>query len=59
MAPFDRESALKAAEKALKLGKVEAAIVQQVFTADGEVWLSWVEDDTVRWRPVAEGNDRP
>ena len=30
MPPFDREAALKAAEKALKLGKVDAAIAEYV-----------------------------
>ena len=30
MAPFDRETALKNAEKAIKLGKVDAAIAEYV-----------------------------
>jgi tetratricopeptide (TPR) repeat protein len=34
--PFDREAALKAAEKALKLGKVEAAIVEYVKVVEAQ-----------------------
>jgi tetratricopeptide (TPR) repeat protein len=34
--PFDREAALKAAEKALKLGKVDAAIVEYVKVVEAQ-----------------------
>ena len=36
MPPFDREAALKAAEKALKLGKVDAAIVEYVKVVEAQ-----------------------
>jgi tetratricopeptide (TPR) repeat protein len=42
MAPFDREAALKAAEKALKLGRIEAAITeyQRIVEAQPRDWNS-------------------
>ena len=36
MPPFDREAALKAAEKALKLGKVDAAIAEYVKVVEAQ-----------------------
>ncbi|HWI17971.1 MAG TPA: tetratricopeptide repeat protein, partial [Vicinamibacterales bacterium] len=36
MPPFDREAALKAAEKALKLGKVDAAIAEYVKVVESQ-----------------------
>ena len=36
MPPFDREAALKAAEKALKTGKVEAAIAEYVKVVEAQ-----------------------
>ena len=36
MPPFDREAALKAAEKALKLGKVDAAIAEYVKIVESQ-----------------------
>ena len=36
MPPFDREGALKSAEKALKLGRIDAAILRQLYEAPAQ-----------------------
>ena len=59
MPPFDREAALKAAEKALKVGKVDAAIAEyiKVVEAQPRDWNSanFLGDLYVRAKKVDKG----